>query len=236
METYLNENKILKDNVSKLRLNEWVSRDTVASAINNKDVVFIYYSGDETINRGYRTIEPFVLGVSTAGNLVVRAWQQNGSTDSGNPAQRPNDEIPGWRLFRLDGITSMSRTLRRFENPRPKYNPQDKQMTQIIVAANFGEQPQAVQPAALPTTGATGTTGTTGTTKTGFQGMTNDKSWFRNQYDRFKTGLFGDKQKEENPNAAANKNAANRWFGQRKNDFERIIKNQKNDNQNASRI
>lgn len=210
----------VKVQLRKVRsLNEWVSRDTVADAIKNKDVVFIYYSGDETINRGYRTIEPFVLGVSTAGNLVVRAYQQAGATDSGNPAQRPNDEIPGWRLFRLDGITSMSRTLRRFENPRPKYNPQDKQMTQIILAANFKE-PDLPQHSTM----STGTTAST----SGFQGMTNNKNWFKNQYDKFKMNLFGDKQKEPNTNDVANKNVANRWFSQKKNDFENIIKKPKN--------
>lgn len=208
----------VKTQVRKLRnLNEWVGRNTVVDAIQNKDVVFIYYSGDETINRGYRTIEPFVLGVSTAGNMVLRAWQQAGATDSGSPSDRSNDQIPGWRLFKLDGITSMSRTLRRFEAPRPKYNPNDSQMTSIIAAVNFGEQPQ--QQVQAPVTGVTGTTGTTATGTTGYQGMTNNKNWFQNQFSKFKNSLLGDKQKE--PNTAQNANAASSWYNQKKSEFER---------------
>ncbi len=193
-----------KTQIRKLRsLNEFVSRNTIADAISGHDVCFIYYAGDETINRGYRTIEPYVLGVSTAGNLVLRAWQQGGATDTGNAPKRPNDEIPGWRLFRVDGITSMSKTLRKFETDqaylashRPNYNPQDKQMTQP-------EKPET------------------------YQGMTNDKSWFQNQVGKFKNTLFGGKR-EINPeqNSAASKN----WFGQQKRDFENKIKKQQNTN------
>ncbi len=204
----LNENKVYIENLNNVRLLvESVSRDTVADAITNKDVVFIYYSGDETINRGYRTIEPFTLGVSTAGNVVLRAWQQAGATDSGNPASRPNDEIPGWRLFRLDGITSMSKTLRRFETARPKYNPQDRQMT-----ANFQQeptqQPQEKEPEQYKT-------------------MTNDKNWFQTQYDKFKKSLF-----KQQPNQADD-NAGKRWMDGKKAEFDRIMKTKQNKEQNV---
>jgi hypothetical protein len=138
---YIIDNNDVKNQIKKLRLSEWVSRDNVYDAIKNKDVVFIYYAGDETVNKGYRTIEPFVLGRSKAGNLVLRAWQQNGATDRGNNPSRQNDEIPGWRLFRLDGITSLVKTLRKFETDptymstnRPKYNPKDSQMSEIMIA------------------------------------------------------------------------------------------------------
>jgi len=209
-----------KSQIRKLRsLNEFVSRNTIGDAISGHDVCFIYYAGDETINRGYRTIEPYVLGVSTAGNLVLRAWQQGGATDTGNAPKRPNDEIPGWRLFRVDGITSMAKTLRKFETDqpyltshRPNYNPQDKQMTQIIIAIEPQAEEQPVQQPEKPET---------------YQGMTNDKSWFQNQVGKFKNTLFGGK-KEINPeqNSAASKN----WFGQQKRDFENKIKKQQNTN------
>ena len=148
-EKYIINNDDVKHQVKKLRLTEWVSRDNVFDAIKNKDVVFIYYAGDGTVNKGYRTIEPFVLGRSSAGNLVLRAWQQNGATDSGNSPSRKNDEVPGWRLFRLDGITSLVKTLRKFETDpkylatnRPKYNPKDSQMTEIMIAIQPIEQGQ----------------------------------------------------------------------------------------------
>lgn len=222
------DNTDLKAQIRQFKmLNEFVSRNTVADAIQNKDVVFIYYAGDETINKGYRTIEPFVLGVSTAGNMVLRAWQQAGATDTGNAPKRPNDNIPGWRLFRLDGITSMAKTLRKFQadqaylnTNRPNYNPQDKQMTQIILAV----QPNAPTPPVQ-------VSGDTSVNKPDtYKGMTNDKSWFQNQLDKFKTTLFGNKQQ---PASDQNNAASKNWFGQQKRDFENKIKKQDNTNQNG---
>ncbi len=149
-EKYIIDNNDVQKQVKKLRLSEWVSRDNVFDAIKNKDVVFIYYAGDDTVNKGYRTIEPFVLGRSKAGNLVLRAWQQNGATDRGANPTRKNDEIPGWRLFRLDGITSLVKTLRKFETDptylstnRPNYNPKDSQMSEIMIAIEPIPQGQA---------------------------------------------------------------------------------------------
>ena len=137
----LNEDKIVKSSVKDFRLlTEWVNRNDVVDAINNRDIVYIYYSGDETVNRGYRTIEPYALGRSTAGNLVLRAWQQAGATDSGQNPKREADEIPGWRLFRLDGITTFMKTMKQFASDknkiRPNYNPNDKGMTEVIVSVD----------------------------------------------------------------------------------------------------
>lgn len=173
-------NNDVVQNVKKMRLNEWVSRDNVVDAIKNKDVVFIYYAGDDTVNKGYRTIEPFVLGRSKAGNLVLRAWQQAGATDSGNNPTRKNDEIPGWRLFRLDGITSLVKTLRKFETDpsylnsnRPKYNPKDSQMTEIIMAIEPTIKGQDV------------VSGGTSITKPDVS-VTQPTGFFKNQADKFR--------------------------------------------------
>jgi len=161
-------------------LKEWVSRDTVADAIKNKDVVFIYYAGDDTVNKGYRTIEPYVLGRTKAGNLAVRAWQQAGATDRGQNPSRKNDEIPGWRLFRLDGITSMVKTLRKFEadpeylrTHRPHYNPKDSQMGEIILAVEPMEK------------GQTTMSGDTSITKPDVK-ITQPTGFFKNQADKFR--------------------------------------------------
>lgn len=213
----------LKAQIDRLRsLNEWVDRNTVANAINNKDVVFIYYAGDETVNKGYRTIEPYVLGVSKAGNLVVRAWQQAGATDTGNAPRRPNDEIPGWRLFRLDGITSMAKTLKKFDTDanymrtnRPNYNPKDSQMTQIILAA----QPSSEEPQQVSGDKSINKPDT-------YQGMTNDKNWFQTQLDRFKKSSFFNRNK-----GVDNDNASKSWFDQKKREFDNTIKKQENKNE-----
>jgi predicted DNA-binding transcriptional regulator YafY len=174
------DNNDVKNQVKKLRLTEWVDRDKVADAIKNNDVVYIYYAGDKTVNKGYRTIEPYVLGRSKAGNLVLRAWQQAGATDRGNNPTRKNDEIPGWRLFRLDGITSLVKTLRKFETDasyiasnRPNYNPADTQMSQIIVAIDPAKQGQAV------------VSGNTSINKPDVQ-ITQPTGFFKNQADKFR--------------------------------------------------
>ena len=174
-------NNDVVQNVKRMRvLNEWVSRDNVVDAIKNKDVVFIYYAGDDTVNKGYRTIEPFVLGRSKAGNLVLRAWQQAGATDSGNNPTRKNDEVPGWRLFRVDGITSLVKTLRKFETDpgylttnRPKYNPKDSQMTEIIMAFEPSQK------------GQDAVSGGTSITKPDVS-VTQPTGFFKNQADKFR--------------------------------------------------
>lgn len=172
MKKYIIDNNDVKHQVKKLRLTEWVSRDNVADAIKNKDVVFIYYAGDDTVNKGYRTIEPFLLGRTKAGNLALRAWQQNGATDRGNNPSRKNDEIPGWRLFRLDGITSLVKTLRKFEPERPNYNPKDSQMSEIIVAV--GTEPTNTE-----------VSGNTSITKPDVV-VTQQDGFFKNQADKFR--------------------------------------------------
>jgi hypothetical protein len=144
----LNENNILRNNIKDFRLlTEWVSRYDVIDAINDHDIVYIYYSGDETVNRGFRTIEPFVLGKSTADNLVVRAWQRAGSTDTGRKVPvKEKDEMPGWRLFRLDGITTFMKTMKKFKvdpdhmkSKRLKYKKEDGGMKEIILAIDPDE-------------------------------------------------------------------------------------------------
>ena len=71
----LNEIKIFFSNIKNLRhlLNEGVGENDIVDAIQKHEYIYIYYAGDNTIERGYRTIRPFVLGTSTAGNKVLRA-------------------------------------------------------------------------------------------------------------------------------------------------------------------
>lgn len=52
---------------------------------------------------GMRLIEPYVLGISKAGNKVLRAFQYSGATRRG---------VPKWKMFRLDRIINW--------NPLPK--------------------------------------------------------------------------------------------------------------------
>jgi len=68
---------------------EAIGKPEIKSSIGNKQVVTIYYKGDKTINAGYRDIEVYALGISKAGNPVIRAWQRRGVTDT---------EMPGWKI------------------------------------------------------------------------------------------------------------------------------------------
>lgn len=139
------EKTLIRDNVKKIRrlLKEATGSD-MADAIDNKDIIYIYYAGDDTIRRGFRTIEPHVLGQikrnDGQGDLAVRAWEQAGASDTfKNPVGRwakipprvghevfndPNPQ-PGWRLFKLKGITYMLPTGKKFPKEgkpmRPMY-------------------------------------------------------------------------------------------------------------------
>ena len=115
---------------------EAASRNEVERAIVNHDLIKIYYSGDETEKEGERFIEPYVLGVSKAGNMILRAYQYAGVTDT---------EQPDWKTFRLDGIMDWDEIGQRFSTPIsdrvrnvPKYNPNgDKSMITIYKQAKF---------------------------------------------------------------------------------------------------
>lgn len=115
---------------------EVASRSQVEDSIDKKQRVRIYYDGDETEHAGYRNIEPYVLGLSLAGNPIVRSWQINGVTDT---------ESPGWKTFRLDRIRSWSPFHNYFYTPisdrdrtAPEYNRLgDDSMTTIYKQAQF---------------------------------------------------------------------------------------------------
>lgn len=160
-----NEAKIFFENIKNFRhlLTEGVSDKTFVNAINNHEYLYIYYAGDDTIEKGYRTVRPFVLGLTTAGNLAVRAWQDKGKSDSlraDAPRRRQNHEIhtdtdgkskAGWRLFLIDNITSAYPTGKKFEDNNgnvmipPLYNQNDKQMSSIVasISANPEKEIQA---------------------------------------------------------------------------------------------
>ncbi len=140
---------MMKNN--KILLTEVVNRNDLIDTIKDRKVIYIYYAGVEGKSadgagvtlKGYRTIEPFLIGKSKAGNLVLRAWQQNGASDSHRGITRKprpdHDILPGWRLFYVDGITSMLITGKHFKKIRPNYNPDDKEMSDIIYAIDPDE-------------------------------------------------------------------------------------------------
>ena len=151
----ISEAKILFENIKHFRqlLTESVSDKVIVDAINQHKFLYIYYKGENTIETGYRTIRPFVLGVNTGGNLAVRAWQDKGRSDSlraDSPRNRLHHEHevdtdgvikPGWRLFLVNNITSAIPTGKRFIDAQGNveiptgYKENDKDMTGGIIAS-----------------------------------------------------------------------------------------------------
>lgn len=122
------ETKILFENIKTFRhlINEAAGGESaIRDAMNNHEWIIIYYGGDNKTARGYRMIRPYVLGISTAGNPVLRAWQdkkkgsrQVNSWHFNNRTTRAisknhdywvdhEGEKPGWRMFRIDKILNV---------------------------------------------------------------------------------------------------------------------------------
>jgi predicted DNA-binding transcriptional regulator YafY len=110
---------------------EYADRKNVMKAIDNKNVCRIYYEGDTTIIKGLRVIEPVCFGLSKRNNPVIRAWQRVGVSDS-------PDNIPGWRMFRLDRIKTFTILDENFNEMKPNFNQNgDKDMVKIYSIASF---------------------------------------------------------------------------------------------------
>ena len=115
---------------------ESVNSTEVEDAIEKHRTCRVYYEGDDTIEKGWRWVEPYVLGLSTIGNPIIRVYQMQGVTDT---------EQPGWKTFRTDRISQWVKTPKMFYSPIsdrvsgvPKYNTNgDKSMTIIYKQAKF---------------------------------------------------------------------------------------------------
>jgi predicted DNA-binding transcriptional regulator YafY len=119
----------------KSLVTEAASLGDVQDSIKKRKVVTIYYDGNDNGGKGFRTIEPVCLGYSKKGNLVLRAWESEGSSWS---ASNKGNILPGWRLFRLDKIFTYLPTMDNFDEVRPKYNPNgDRSMERVLINAKF---------------------------------------------------------------------------------------------------
>jgi len=124
------EGKLFFNYLKKFRhlLNEGVAENSIIDAINNHEWIYLYYVGDDKIARGYRVVRPYVLGTDKrTGKRVLRAWQDN-PMNSWHFDNRPTrkDSLkhdywvdnegtkPGWRLFRVDRISRIYPTGKKF--------------------------------------------------------------------------------------------------------------------------
>ena len=82
----------------------------ICDAIRLRHVVRVLYRG------GVREVEPYVYGRNSTGDELLRAYQLRGVSRSGTP---------GWKMFRVDDISSVSVTFEPFTAPRAGYDPAD---------------------------------------------------------------------------------------------------------------
>jgi hypothetical protein len=102
----------------------------IIDAMKSQKVVKFFYTPPQDPKkgvRGYRDVEIYALGTNKWGKRVIYAWLRN-SISKTLKSNRPNDKIQ-WRMFRLDGISSLNYTISDFDisdnfilNNRPKLN------------------------------------------------------------------------------------------------------------------
>ena len=90
------------------------------AAIEGRKRVAIWY------DPGVRVIEPHALGYGSDGQVLLRAFQVAGVSESGQPVN--------WKLFRLDRIQDAKLSGASFKRPRPEYQRNDRAMTRGIIA------------------------------------------------------------------------------------------------------
>ena len=93
--------------------------NSVKNAIHERKCLTISYPP------GIRTIEPHALGWSKDGNLLLRAYQTEGASASG--------EHEHWKLFRIDRMNFANDNGECFDGPRPGYRRGDPAMKGGII-------------------------------------------------------------------------------------------------------
>lgn len=92
-------------------------KNVIVRAIENTKVLIVRYSAGE------RVVEPHTLGIGTSGNLLLRAFQRAGASQSGFHE--------GWKLFKVDELISIDIIDEEFTT-RHDYKRGDKAMSIII--------------------------------------------------------------------------------------------------------
>lgn len=95
-------------------------RDLFVRAIRERRILRVTYPPGE------RLIEPYAIGFTGRGHIVVRAWQREGASATG--------DFEGLKLMRLDRFEAVEPTAIYFFGPRPEFQPDDKAMKGGIIA------------------------------------------------------------------------------------------------------
>lgn len=116
-----------------------MSADELCDAIDNKYRLNIKYDDEEEPEHtDFRTVEPYVYGLTKAGNACFRGFQWEGDTRRG---------VPKWKLFRLDRVLECQPLPGHFVvEPKflrkgiPSYNDEgDKSMSVVFKQVQFGD-------------------------------------------------------------------------------------------------
>ena len=94
--------------------------DVIANAIKDRERLYIEY------DPGGRLIEPHAFGRGSDNQLLIRAFQVEGESASG--------EHTNWKLLRLDRVRAVSGSGQAFPEPRPGYKRGDSAMKNGIIA------------------------------------------------------------------------------------------------------
>lgn len=121
------------------------SKDLMIKAIQEgREVGILFKSDNEKYKMPvakYRIIYPVAIGISRAGNQVIRAFHKFGQSESeARRAGRRSAEVENtWRLLKASNIKSMWMTGVLFYGPLEAYNKSDKGMVNVEVAADFNK-------------------------------------------------------------------------------------------------
>jgi hypothetical protein len=112
-------------------LNITVARDrtraAICSAVKSQRIIEFYYHG------GYRTVEPFCLGVVMSGeadNESLLCYQVGGYSEL--------REVVGWKLYRASEMEDIGLTAEHFTGDRPGYDSDEVGMTTVYCSVSPG--------------------------------------------------------------------------------------------------
>lgn len=77
-----------------------------------------------------RTVEPYLISESKAGDEILHSWQVSGEFDRTPP--------PDWCDLRMDEITAATALAELYVQPHPEYNPNSTRFHRVIVSTPQG--------------------------------------------------------------------------------------------------
>jgi hypothetical protein len=109
------EHLLLKNLITEQQTSSGLEK-RIIDAMKSQRVMKFFYSPPSDPEGGvkaYRDVEIYALGTNRWGKRVIFAWLKSNTSKTLN-RQRANDRIR-WRMFRLDGISSLNYTIQSFD-------------------------------------------------------------------------------------------------------------------------